>query len=337
MHNERVCFIKYGMLPFKTHKLSVSPIHQLHIEEYGNPAGKPVVYLHGGPGAGCSYNEHKLFNHDRFRTILFDQRGAGKSTPYASIQEQSTQALVDDIERVRECVGVQEWSVVGGSWGSALALYYANAHPDRVERLLLRGLFLADKNGALNISEDGGANLIRPDYWAQYAHWEHIDKADRHNLIEAYNKALNCNDKAIELEAAERFMTWDNSIATVEYQDEIIRDASDNPLDQLAISRLWFHYAKNEFSNRLVPEIFTMYDALDGIPIDIVHGSHDYICPVNNARVFGKVYPHARINIIDGAGHSMLDPKISGAIKAVADRWIDEAQPSPDPVIFYEP
>lgn len=321
------------MQPFKTHKLPVSSVHKLHIEEYGNPDGHPVVYLHGGPGAGCSYNEHELFDHNHFRTILFDQRGAGKSTPYASTDEQSTQDLVDDLERVREHLGVDKWSVVGGSWGSALALYYANSYPDRTERLLLRGLFLADRNGAFNLSEDSGlANKERPDYWPQYAHWQQIDEAGRHNLIDAYNKALNCGDQAIELEAAERFMTWDNSIATVDYQDDVIGDASDNPFGQLAISRLWFHYAKTEFTKRAVPEIFNMYDALDNVPIEIIHGSHDYICPVNNARIFGRAYPHARINIIEDAGHSMLDPKITEAMKAAAERWIDTPPPAPIPV-----
>lgn len=326
------------MQPFKTHKLPVSSVHQLHIEEYGNPNGRPVVYLHGGPGAGCSYNEHELFDYDHFRTILFDQRGAGKSTPYASTEEQSTQELVADLERIREHLEIDKWSVVGGSWGSALALYYANEHPERTERLLLRGLFLADRNGARNISEDSGhANAARPYYWPQYAHWERIDKADKKNLIGAYNKALNCGNDAIELEAAERFMTWDNSIATVDYQDEVIADASDNPHDQLAISRIWFHFAQNEFLQRAVPDVFNMYEALDNIPIEIVHGSHDHICPVNNARIFGRAYPHARINIIEDAGHSMLDPKIAGAMKEAADRWVHSSEPAPSPIQDYEP
>jgi proline iminopeptidase len=323
------------MDPFRTHKLSVSSIHTLHIEEYGNPDGHPIVYLHGGPGAGCSYNEHKLFDHNHFRIILFDQRGAGKSTPYASIEEQSTQELVDDLERVREYIGVDKWSVVGGSWGSALALYYTNAHAHRVERLLLRGLFLADRKGALNISEDGGANQLRPDYWSQYADWEHIGNAGKSRLIQSYNDALNCGDKNIELEAAERFMKWDNSIATAEYQEDIIRDASDNPMEQLAISRLWFHFAHNEFSRRPNPDILNMHEALDCLPIEVVQGTHDYICPVENARLFGNTYPHARINIIEGAGHSMLDSKIAQAIKASTDRWIEQLQTSPKPGYFF--
>lgn len=308
--------------PFSEFEIEVSDVHSLHVEEFGNPQGIPVVYLHGGPGAGCSYREHSLFDLEAFHVVLFDQRGCGKSTPYGELTGQTTQDLIEDIEKIRQAVGVDKWCVTGGSWGSALALYYADAHPDRVERLLLRGLFMADKAGAHNVSEEDGANLLRPDYWDVYAYWDEIK--GRPSLIDAYYEVLTSGDEDKMLEAAKRFMIWDNSIAMVDYNGDAIKDAQDNPADQVSISKSWFHFAKNEFVKREASELLSMQDTVGRIPIDLVHGEKDYICPVGNAFQFKDAYPDARIRIIDGAGHSGADQKIANAMIKVTQRWKSE-------------
>lgn len=295
-------------------KLPVTDGHVLHIEEFGNPNGFPMLYLHGGPGAGCSFQEYKLFDVNKVRVILFDQRGAGKSTLYASLNGQHSDNLVEDINAIRDHLSLDKIGLVGGSWGSALAMLYAQKYPHHVTYMQLRGLFFADKEGAENIAEFGKVAMMRTRYWDQYAQW---DKATHYmathdvGLIESYDYLLNCDDEAITLEAAARFMVWDTSIAYASYPETHILDAIHrNPKEELAISRIFMHFSKNEFLKRSADAMLRSQEAFKNISIDVVHGAQDYICLPKNADAFKRAYPHSNVEIIANNGHSITEPEI---------------------------
>ncbi|AXR07256.1 MULTISPECIES: prolyl aminopeptidase [Alteromonadaceae] len=268
--------------PYDSGYLDVGDGHELYYAQYGNPNGEAAVYVHGGPGGGCSYNEQRYFDPHYFRVILFDQRGAGKSKPYACTDHNSIRHLVNDLEMLRHHLDIARWNLVGGSWGSALSLFYALEHPQFVKRMLLRGIFLADLEGSLHIIEDGGANRYRDDYFAQYRDLVPEDERQQ-GLVRPYYRLLTQGTEEQALEAATRFHLWDKAIANYNIDQQGLTEIANNREDNLAISRLFFHFVVNEYSADNKIHLLSGQDTLKDIPLDIVHGQEDYICPVANA------------------------------------------------------
>ena len=291
--------------PFTAIRLDVGDGHELNVAEYGNPQGVPVVYLHGGPGAGFSPGWQKYFNPDFFRIILFDQRGCGGSTPTASTENNSIEKLIGDLEKIRVHLGIETWVVGGGSWGSTLALLYADRYPERTEHLILRGIFFATKKCAAHIAEETGARPVLPDYFELYRDHISPDIRARDGLIAAYDQLMQSDDPTIRTEAARRFMLWDTSIAFHRAADAkaALADIEANPAAEIPITALFMHYSLHEFDEGFRDRILNSA-ALETISMDIIQGADDRICPLANPFALARAYPHARLRICQEAGHS---------------------------------
>ena len=262
-----------GREPYRRHMLEVGDGHTLYVEEVGNPYGLPVVVLHGGPGGGCSPAMRRFFDPDVFRVILFDQRGCGRSRPHAEVEANTTWHLVRDIEHIRTTLGIDRWIVFGGSWGATLGLVYAQAHPDRVAWLVLRGVFLATRS-ELDWFYGGGAGKFWPDLWARFV--EPIPAAERKDMIGAYHKRLFSGDRAQEVVHARTWAAWENALASIE-SDGV---AVDSPADYaLAFSKLENHYFINNAFLGEDQQILNNMTRIAHVPGTIVQGRHDMICP----------------------------------------------------------
>ena len=295
--------------PYATHAFAVEAPHVLHVEECGNPDGLPVLFLHGGPGAGFQAWNRRFFDPERYRIVLFDQRGAGKSTPHAHLDGNTTQALVADIEALREFLGVEKWVVFGGSWGSTLALAYAEAHPARVTGLILRGIFLCRDQDIRWFYQDG-ASHVYPDYWADYV--KVIPEAERGDFLAAFYKRLTGTDEIARMAAAKAWSVWEGVCATLRPNPSVVDHFSD-PYIALALARIEAHY----FVNKIFmddQQLLTDAHKLAGIPGVIVHGRYDMICPLDNAFALHEVWPEAELQIIRDAGHSGAEPGIIDAL-----------------------
>ena len=292
--------------PYRTERLPVGDGHTLYLEECGNADGLPVVFLHGGPGAGLSPYHRRFFDPARWRVVLFDQRGAGKSEPFASLEANTTQDLVADIERIREHLGIQRWLVFGGSWGSTLALAYAEAHPGRVAGLVLRGIFLARDEELRWFNEmDGGARCIFPERWARFR--DFIPEAERDDMIEAYWRRLDSADEAVRLAAARAWSAYEGGSTTLVHDPDAPGDF-DEPHKAVSLARLEAHYFCNGMflgPGQLLRDI----DRIRHIPGVIVHGRYDIICPVKAAFDLHQSWPEVEFHIVL-AGHSASDPTI---------------------------
>jgi proline iminopeptidase len=309
--------------PFDSGSFDTGDGHSIYYERHGNPQGKPVVYLHGGPGAGCSFREYRLFDPSHFNILLFDQRGSGKSLPYAGIANNDIHHLVEDLDKLRQNFGYGQWSITGGSWGSALAMLYAAKYPRHIDRMLLRGIFFADRKGAdYIIEEDGAAKTRRSPLFDDYRNF--IPAAERrHGLKQAYYNRLISENKAAELEAATLFNLWDTSIATYIPRQDWLDDVRQKPGENLALSRIFFHFAVHEFDNQNREHLLSRM-AESKIPLDIIHGRQDYICPVENAEELHRRCPGSRIQIPDQCGHSQMEQPLLVAFLKVTDRWVKE-------------
>nr|WP_233171757.1 prolyl aminopeptidase [Dyella sp. ASV21] len=307
--------------PYRTWRLAVDDIHELYVEECGNPQGLPVVFLHGGPGAGLSPYHRRFFDPTRYRIVLFDQRGAGKSTPHADLRNNTTQHLVADIEAIREHLGIERWGVFGGSWGSTLALAYAQAHPERALGLVLRGIFLARPGELRWFNElDGGASWIFPERWARYL--AHIPESEHHDLVEAYWRRLDSDDETVRLAAAMAWGNWEGGSTTL-IHDPNEPGNFDNPQVAISVARAEVHYFRHAMF--LEPgQLLRDLGAIRHIPATIVHGRYDIICPVKSACDLADAWPEAKLHIVL-AGHSAADPAIVDqlvqATDALADRY----------------
>ena len=307
--------------PYRTHRLAVSELHTLSIEECGNPDGLPVVFLHGGPGAGVSAYHRRFFDPARYRVVLFDQRGAGKSTPHAELEDNTTWHLVADIETIRAHFGIERWVVFGGSWGSTLALAYAQKHPQRVLGLVLRGIFLGRPGELRWFNElDGGAAWIFPERWAVYL--EHIPVQERGDMVEAYWRRLDSDDEAERLAAAQAWSYWEGGSTTL-LHDPNEAGNFDDPQLAPSLARAEAHYFRQRVflePDQLLRDI----DRIREIPATIVHGRYDIICPVKSAVDLARAWPEADFHVVL-AGHSAADPAIVdllvGATDALADRY----------------
>lgn len=304
--------------PFAAERLGVGNGHELYLEQCGHPEGIPVVFLHGGPGAGCSPSHRRFFDPSRYRILLFDQRGCGRSTPHASLEHNSTCELVADMEQIRERLGVERWLVFGGSWGSTLALAYAQAHPERVTGLILRGVFLCRRE-EIHWFYQQGASWIFPDHWQSFL--EPIPENERGDLVSAYYRRLTAADPATRLEAAKAWSIWEGRCATLLPDRQIRSTFSDERL-ALSLARIECHYFINRAFLR-EDQLLSEAGRLDGIPGVIVHGRYDLICPLRSAWELAAAWPDASLEIIADAGHAAFEPGIVQALVAATDRFAD--------------
>ena len=304
--------------PYQTGHLDVSDGHKLYWELSGNPDGKPVVFLHGGPGGGSSPDHRRQFDPARYRILVFDQRGCGKSTPYASLDNNTTWHLVDDIEKLRTQVAkVDKWMVFGGSWGSTLSLTYAQTHADRVTELVLRGIFLFDQYEVDWLYVEGGASAVYPDKWDDFVAL--IPEEERGNLPEAYRKRLTSDDPQVQLRAAQAWSTWEGSTVTLLPSEDTIEHFT-SPDVAIAIARIENHYMVN---GGWLDEgqLLRGAEKLRGIPGIIVQGRHDTCTPPVAAWKLKKAWPEVELNIVPDGGHLYNEPGILDGLVRATDRF----------------
>lgn len=304
--------------PYKRSTLKVSELHELYYEEVGNPEGAPVVFLHGGPGGGVGEVYRRFFDPKFYRIILFDQRGAGKSTPTAELKDNTTWDLVDDIEKLREHCGVEKWMVFGGSWGSTLSLSYAIKHPQKVIALVLRGIFLCRKSEIHWFYQEGASHLY-PDEWERYLAPIALD--ERGDLVQAYYKRLTSEVESERLEAAKAWSRWEAATSKMQISQEAIEDFED-PVLANAFARIECHYFTND---AFMPSQTYLLDQaraqLSDIPTFIVQGRFDVVCPATTAWELKKAMPHAEFNLVQTAGHSCTEPGIKEALVDATERF----------------
>ncbi len=303
--------------PFDSSRLPVDARHNLYYEQCGNPAGKPVVLLHGGPGAGCGAKMRRFHDPARYRIVLFDQRGSGRSTPHADLTDNTTWDLVADVERLREHLGIERWQVFGGSWGSTLALAYAEAHPGRVTELILRGIFML-RRWELEWFYQEGCSRLFPDAWDRYL--ETIPPAERGDLISAYHRRLTSPDEATRLVAARAWSVWEASTSLLLQDDAFIRGHED-PHFALSFARIESHYFVHGGFFDVEGQLLRDAHRLHGIPGVIVHGRYDVVCPLQNAWDLRKAWPEAKLVINPGAGHSAYEPENAAALVEATDSF----------------
>jgi len=304
--------------PYATHTLAVEAPHVLYVEECGNPKGLPVVFVHGGPGAGCETWHRRFFDPTRYRIVLFDQRGCGRSTPHASLEGNTTQALVADMERIRTELGIERWVVFGGSWGSTLGLVYAETHPERVLALVLRGIFLCRPHEIQWFYQEG-ANRIFPDQWEHYL--TPIPAAERGDLVHAFYRRLTGSDELARMAAAKAWSVWEGSTATLRANQAVIDHFADT-FTALSLARIECHYFVHESFLR-PNQILADAGRLKGIPGVIVHGRYDVVCPVENAWELHKAWPEGELHIVSDAGHSAAEPGITVQLVRATDRFAE--------------
>jgi proline iminopeptidase len=295
--------------PYARHRLAVEPPHELYIEESGNPDGLPVLVVHGGPGGGCEDYQRRFFDAERFRIILMDQRGAGRSTPLAELAGNQTDKLVQDMETVRQCLGIDRWLLFGGSWGSTLSLVYAQAHPERVLGLVLRGIFLCRPRDIHWFYQEG-ASRVFPDYWEDFL--APIPESEREHLVQAYYRRLTSSNELEQIQAAKAWSVWEGRCATLHPNPRVVEHFA-HPHVAIALARIECHYFINQAF--LEPDqIVRNAGRLAGIPGMIVHGRYDMVCPLDNALALSRAWPEAELRIIRDAGHSATEPAIVDAL-----------------------
>lgn len=300
--------------PHATHQLAVAPPHQLYVEECGNPDGVPILFVHGGPGAGCSEQDRCFFNPEVYRIILFDQRGSGRSTPHASLDGNSTQALVADMEAIRVHFGIEQWLLFGGSWGSALSLIYTETHPERVLGMILRGIFLCRQQDIDWFYQDG-AGRIFPDYWQDFV--TPIPLAERGNLLTAYYRRLISENELERIRAAKAWSIWEARCATLHPNRHVVERLGNSHI-ALAMARIEAHYFINQ--SFIAPDqIVANAGRLADIPGVIVHGRYDIVCPLDQAVALQRAWPKARLEIIRDAGHASSEAGTLDALVRATD------------------
>jgi proline iminopeptidase len=295
--------------PYITHTLPVSGVHRLHVEECGRPDGLPVVFVHGGPGAGCEPWHRQFFDPDVYRIILFDQRGCGRSVPHAELDGNNTAALVADMEAIRNLLGIERWVVFGGSWGSTLGLVYAETYPERVLGLILRGIFLCRPRDIHWFYQEGASYLL-PERWEEYL--APIPEAERSDLVGAYYRRLTGNDEISRMAAAKAWSLWEAHASNLLPNPAVVNHFG-NPHTALSLARIECHYFMHD--SFLQPDqILNQAGRLGNIPGVIVHGRYDVVCPVEQAWALHRVWSGAQLHVVPDAGHSALEPGIVDAL-----------------------
>jgi len=292
--------------PYNSGMLRVSAVHEIYYEESGNPRGKPAVFLHGGPGGGTDPSMRQFFDPKRYRIVLLDQRGCGRSRPHASLVDNTTWHLVLDIESVRELLGIERWLVFGGSWGSTLALAYAQAHPQRVSELVLRGIFMLRRWELEWFYQDpGGAAAIYPDLWEHYI--APIPEAERHDLIRAYYRRLTSTDPEVLVAAAKAWSIWEGATSYLRQNPDYVTKFVTDAEYAAAFARIECHYFINGGFFRQDDQLLADVGRIRHIPAVIVQGRYDVVCPMRSAWDLHRAWPEAQLNIIGDAGHSAFE------------------------------
>lgn len=303
--------------PYNQFYFRVSDIHELFVEEVGNPNGQPVLFLHGGPGAGFNPNHRRLFDPKHFRMILFDQRGAGQSRPHADLRENTTWDLVEDIEKLRKQLGVEKFMVFGGSWGSTLALAYAETYSASVSHLILRGIFLC-REAEIKWFYQQGAHWIFPDVWEKYL--EPIPLAERADLVTAFYKRLTSDDESVRLSAAKAWSGWEGAtVHLIPDEKTYLKFSSDHMAVSLA--RIECHYFINRCWWRTDNQLIEDVGRIRKIPTVIIHGRYDVVCPVKSAFDLHKAFPEADLRIVPDAGHAFDEPGILRELMSAVERF----------------
>jgi len=303
--------------PYNVGRLSVSDVHSLYFEECGNPDGKPVVYLHGGPGGGCNANFRRYFDPAAYRIVLFDQRGCGRSTPHASLEDNTTWHSVADINALREHLGIEQWQVFGGSWGSTLALAYAQTHPDQVSELVLRGLFTLRRSELMWFYQEGASHVF-PDVWENYI--APIPEDERGDMITAYYKRLTGDDKAEQLACARAWSVWEGSALSL-WPDPAREASFDRDEFALAFARIECHYFVNGGFFESDDHILKNLDRVKHIPCVLVQGRYDMCTPARTAWDIHKAWPEADFRLIHDAGHAGSEPGTVHELIEATDRF----------------
>ncbi|MGO8951739.1 MAG: prolyl aminopeptidase [Rhodomicrobium sp.] len=303
--------------PFNSGWLKVPGGHDIYFEECGTPSGKPALMVHGGPGGGCNPAMRRYHDPARYRIVLFDQRGCGRSTPYASLEENTTWDLVADMERLRTHLGIEAWQLCGGSWGSTLSLAYAETHPGRVTALILRGIFLLRK-AELDWFYQDGCGWIFPEAFERYQ--APIPPAERTSMIEAYHRRLTSPDRATQLAAARAWSIWEGTTLSLLPDRERIQKFG-NESYALAFARIECHYFVNKGFFRSDNQLIDDAGRIAQVPGTIVHGRYDVVTPVKNAWELAKAWPQAELRIVPDAGHAMTEPGIVHEIVTATDKY----------------
>ncbi|QFT74815.1 prolyl aminopeptidase [Ruegeria sp. THAF33] len=300
--------------PFDQRMVDMGDGHRIYVEQCGNSDGIPVVILHGGPGGGCSPAMRRYFDPQAYRVILFDQRGCGRSRPTASVEDNTTWHLVADIERLRKLFEIEEWIAFGGSWGATLALIYAQTHPDRVSRLVLRGVFLATQV-ELDWFYGGGAGRFWPEQWQKFTSL--LPEVELDDTIAAYNKRLFSGDRATEILYARAWSHWENALASIHTNGSV----GESPGEYArTFARLENHYFSNKAFLETDGQILDQMDRIAHIPGHIVQGRYDMICPPQAAWSLAERWPNAELKMVRQAGHALSEPGISAELVRIMDR-----------------
>ncbi|TAL83508.1 MAG: prolyl aminopeptidase [Rhodanobacter sp.] len=297
--------------------LQVSPLHTLYYEQSGNPDGKPVVFLHGGPGGGTHPKCRRFFDPAIYRIVLFDQRGCGQSLPHAELADNTTWHLVADIERLRAHLAIERWQVFGGSWGSTLALAYAQSHPDKVSELVLRGIFMLRRR-ELEWFYQQGADALYPDAWETYL--GAIPPAEHGDLMSAYHRRLTSDDANTRIAAARAWSVWEGATSFL-WQDNTHIASSGEEAFALAFARIECHYFVNGGFFERDGQLLYDVDRIRHIPAVIVQGRYDVVCPLRSAWDLHRAWPEADLRIVQDAGHSAFEPGIMHQLLEATDRF----------------
>jgi proline iminopeptidase len=305
--------------PYASGHLEVGSGHRIYYEQCGNPSGTPALFVHGGPGAGAGAKARQFFDPESYRIVLHDQRGCGRSQPHASLEDNTTWHLIDDIERLREHLGIERWLVFGGSWGSTLALAYAERHPERVSALVLRGIFML-RRSEIEWFYQRGASAIYPDRFEDYL--APIPVAERGDLIDAYYRRLTGSDREVALAAARAWAIWEAGTSFLRTNDDNVRNWGEADF-ALAVARIECHYFVNRGFFEREEQLLDGIERIRHIPAVIVQGRYDVVCPMQTAWDLHRAWPEADFRIVDEAGHSAFEPGITHELVLATDRFRD--------------
>lgn len=296
------------------HRVAVDTPHELYIEECGSPSGIPILFVHGGPGAGFGPKSRRFFNPEKYRIILFDQRGSGQSSPHAELENNTTQLLLDDMEVIREFLGIDKWVLFGGSWGATLSLLYAQRYPERMKALILRGVFLGRQRDLDWLYQDGASRLF-PDAWQRFI--APVEKIANGDNVKAYYSLLTGENELARMAAAKAWSIWEAQCSTLRPSIELI-EAMTGSHSAYALARIEAHYCANKFfltENQILEDAHKLF----GIPGVIIHGRYDVVCPLENAYLLHQQWSDSELQIIRDAGHSAFEPSIADALVRATD------------------
>jgi proline iminopeptidase len=305
--------------PYKSGMLRVSETHEIYYEECGNPKGKPAVFVHGGPGAGCDNRARSFFDPDAYRIILFDQRGCGRSKPHASLEDNTTWHLVEDMEKLRKHLGIEQWLVFGGSWGSTLGLAYSQTHPEHVSEIVLRGIFMLTQFELRWFYYEGGASALFPDHWPNYV--AAIPPAERGDMIKAFYKRLTSEDRDTRVKAARAWSIWEAATSYLHINEENLHKWNEEDF-AVAVARIECHYFINRGFLETEDQLIRNVARIRHIPAVIVQGRYDVVCPIQTAWALHQAWPEADFHVTPDAGHSAFEAGNTHQLILATDKFI---------------